>query len=178
MHIIISAIAALAGLFWALNRLSEAGFNLNSLNPFLWARRRRWEKQYGTKPIHGLTEPVEVVAVLACGIASFESGITTDAKQRLQQLFAAEFQLSEAQSEALYSASMHLLKDTDNLAGEVRLILKPTLASFSAQQHLRMMELLQQVAALESPASKAQQEVIEQVKAQFQRRANTGNWPS
>lgn len=41
MHIIIGVITAIAGLLWALNRLNESGFNLNSLNPFLWARRRK-----------------------------------------------------------------------------------------------------------------------------------------
>lgn len=52
MHIIIGFITAFAGLVWALNSLQNAGFDLNSLNPFALMRRRRWAKKLGTKPMH------------------------------------------------------------------------------------------------------------------------------
>jgi len=42
VHIIIGVITAIATLVFALNRLQDSGVNLNSFNPFFWARRRAW----------------------------------------------------------------------------------------------------------------------------------------
>ena len=58
MHIIIGLITAIAGFIWALHSLQNAGFDLNALNPFTWARRRKWEMQLGTKPMHALTDSI------------------------------------------------------------------------------------------------------------------------
>lgn len=55
MHIVIGVISALAGLCWALIALQRSGLDLNELNPFLWARRRKWRMLYGTRPIFNLT---------------------------------------------------------------------------------------------------------------------------
>ena len=38
MHIILSVITALGGLIWAIVALQRSGFDINSLNPFLWHR--------------------------------------------------------------------------------------------------------------------------------------------
>ena len=69
MHIIIAIVTAIAGLIWALIRLQNSGIDLNSFNPFYWARRRKWERQYTMKPIHNLQQPLDAAVVWLVGIA-------------------------------------------------------------------------------------------------------------
>ncbi|MEX2962926.1 hypothetical protein [Microbulbifer sp. TYP-18] len=69
MHILIGIITAIAGLVWALNSLQNSGVNLNAFNPFMWLRRRKWEKSLGTKPMHALTDSMEVAALLVVAVA-------------------------------------------------------------------------------------------------------------
>jgi len=51
MHIVLSVITALAGLIWAISSLQKSGFDINSLNPFLWHRRNSWRNIHDAKPI-------------------------------------------------------------------------------------------------------------------------------
>ena len=45
MHIILSVITALGGLIWAIVALQRSGFDINSLNPFLWHRHNQWREK-------------------------------------------------------------------------------------------------------------------------------------
>lgn len=86
MHIIIATISAIAGLLWALNHLQNSGVALNSFNPFLWARRRKWAKQLGAKPMYGLTDSMEAAALLVVAVAKEHGDITRDTKSESFQI--------------------------------------------------------------------------------------------
>ena len=58
MYIIIGFLTTIAGLIWALHALQNAGFDLNSLNPFYYARRRKWQNTYGARPILNLAQQI------------------------------------------------------------------------------------------------------------------------
>ena len=64
MHIVIGLLTTLAGLVWALHALQNAGFDLNSLSPFYYARRRKWQNTYGARPILNIDEPMTLGAVM------------------------------------------------------------------------------------------------------------------
>jgi hypothetical protein len=63
-HLLIAAISAFSCLIWALSALQRAGFDLNSLNPFLAYRRWQWRRSTGAKSISRIEHPMEATAVL------------------------------------------------------------------------------------------------------------------
>lgn len=87
MHIIIGVLTAIAGLVWALHSLQNSGVDLNSFNPFTWARRRKWEKLYGAKPLYNLVKPMEAAASLIVGTLAQEGIISSDQKMQVISLF-------------------------------------------------------------------------------------------
>ena len=111
MHIVITLITALGGLFWAMYYLQRSGFDFNSLNPFLWHRRAQWQNKYNTKPIYNLSEPLDVAVLLLLGIAKCEGEISAEQKQQLLKILENEFHLSGDQASDQLLASSHLLKD-------------------------------------------------------------------
>ncbi|WMS87593.1 TerB family tellurite resistance protein [Pleionea litopenaei] len=176
MHIIIGVITAIAGLLWALNRLNESGFNLNSLNPFLWARRRKWEKAHGTKPIHRLENSLEAAALLVSGMALIDGAVSRETKELVIDLFQKEFGISEQQSLDLYNVSSHLLKDTDNLSAEVKMILAPSINTFSESNQQQLMSMLNEVAKVEGGISNNQKNLLEAIAKQFNRIQSQPTW--
>ena len=69
MHIIIGLLTTTAGLIWALHALQNSDFDLNSLNPFYYARRRKWQNTYGARAILNIDEPMTLGAVMILGVA-------------------------------------------------------------------------------------------------------------
>lgn len=149
MHILIGLITAIAGLIWALHSLQNAGFNLNALNPFAWARRRKWQKQLGTKPMHALTNSMDAAALLVVAIAKEHGDITRDTKLEILSLFEAEFGIKRNKSIELYSSSMYLLQSPANIVEEVKHILKPSKDDFEKSHVVKLIEMLNKVANLE-----------------------------
>jgi len=98
MHILIGLITAIAGLIWALNSLQNAGVNLNAFNPFAWARRREWEKQYGTKPMHGLTDSMDVAALLVVSIVKEKGEVTRETKAEVLSMFERIFGVNHSRA--------------------------------------------------------------------------------
>ncbi len=88
MHILLALISAVTGLLWILYRLHQAGVDINGFNPFHWYRRRRqWQQQYGSDPLHQLDTPLEAVGVILVLVLKGKGGITREAKAELVQLF-------------------------------------------------------------------------------------------
>ena len=167
MHIIIGIITAVAGLIWALNSLQNSGFDLNSLNPFTWARRRKWEKQLGTKPMHALTDSMDVAALLVVSLAKDEGEITRETKLEILGLFEKEFGIKRNKSIEIFSSSIHMLQGTLNMAGEVRHVLKPSKETFTASHINKLMRMLQRTVNLEGEPTKGQREIVAAVESEF-----------
>ncbi len=177
MHYIIGLITANAGLVWALNSLQNAGFNINSLNPFAWARRRRWEKKLGTKPMHALTDTMDAAALLVVSVVREKGDIARETKVDLLELFEKEFGVNRSQSLELFSSSTYMLKDVLSMAHEVRNVLKPSKDEFTPSHIQKLTEMLQIGANLEGEPTKEQIAILEEVGKEFNAQAEKPtNW--
>lgn len=119
MHIVIGVISALAGLCWALIALQRSGLDLNELNPFLWARRRKWRMLYGARPIFNLTKPLEVAALLIVAVLKEEGDISREQKSEVLSIFEREFHLDAGKAAEMYKSCLFLLKDEMNIEQSV-----------------------------------------------------------
>ncbi len=165
MHVLIGLLTAIAGLIWALVALDRAGFRLSS--PFALFRRYQWSKKYSRKPLHSLTEPIDVVAVLLLGIAKCEGEISADQKKQLLNIFEQEFEISADEAADLLLASSHLIRNEIYLVDQIDKILEPSLGRFG-DAHIKTVDsLMMQVASLESPANEEQLKLIDGVRRVF-----------
>lgn len=176
MHIIIGVITAIAGLIWALNRLQQSGVDLNAWNPFVWLRRRKWEKTMGTKPIHRLERPIEAAALLMLAVTKSDGEITQEEKTKLLSLFESEFKLDAGQSKDLLLSSSYLLRDEWNIAPEVPKVLEPSTSQFEARQVDSLIGMLEALAGVGGPPDDTQMEIVTQVKNYFQDDPASGQW--
>lgn len=167
MHIVIGVLTAIAGLLWALHSLQNAGVDLNAFNPFSWARRRRWEKKLGTKPLHSLADSMEAAAVLVVSIAKVEGEITRETKMDILNIFEEAFGIKKNRCVELFSSSTHLLKDVVNMAEEVPSVIAPSKRDFSDAHVKKILAMLQQVASLEHEPSTEQLAIIHAVEKEF-----------
>jgi len=160
MHVVIGIITAIAGLVWALHSLQNSGVNLNSFNPFFWLRRKKWEQQLGTKPMHRLDKPMDAACLLLVGIVKTEGEITREQKADIIKLFQDEFKLDESQSTELFSVSSHMLQDVVDLPAEVINILAPCKEQFKPDQTDSLLKMLAKVASIEHVITDMQSKVI------------------
>lgn len=167
MHIIIGLLTAVAGLIWALNSLQRSGLDLNSFNPFTWARRRQWAKLYGTKPLYNLENSMEVAAVLVVAVLKQEGEITREQKLKVLEMFQSEFKLSESKAMELFVASGFLIKDELELSQSVQKIIAPRKGSFSTGQVNSLLFMLNSVARIEGEPTKSQLEIIKRVELEL-----------
>jgi uncharacterized tellurite resistance protein B-like protein len=173
MHILIALITAITSLLWALDRL---GVDLGGFNPFYWNRRRKWQKQYQTKPLHLLNRPVEAATVILVGLVNAEGAMSREQKDVLLKIFMEEFEKSADEAADMLGAGAFLLKDTMDIAAEVPLILEPNKADFSEDQVASLFSLMEKVARLEGEITTVQQNIIDKVKNEFTASSSSGRW--
>ncbi|MFL0809344.1 MAG: hypothetical protein K6L76_02915 [Agarilytica sp.] len=160
MHILIGLITTIAGAIWALYHLHNA-VNLNSFNPFYWMRRRKWEKEYGTKPLHRLDNSMEAAAVLVVAMTELEGAVTQEHKQKVIGLFIEEFGTDKRAALDLYALCSHHLKDVANIAEEVKKILAPTIAQFEERHKKSLLEMINTTATFsQGELSQSQQALL------------------
>ena len=177
MHIVISVITALGGLIWALVALQKSGFNVSVLNPFFWHRRADWRKKYDTKPIYKLSEPVDVAALLLLGVAKCEGEISSEQKQKILSIFAHNLHLVADDANDLLLASAHLLRDEIYLVDNIEKILESSGSKFTREQVNSVLELMKQVALIESDINLEQQKLIDATEEYFVKiKKDPGKW--
>jgi hypothetical protein len=169
MHIVLGVLSAAAGLIWALVALQRSGFDPASLNPFLWLRRSRWRKTYGTRPIYNLDKPMDVAAVLILGTAKCEGEISTQQKQSVQAIFESEFNLDRNSATDLLVASAHLMRDEIHLVDNLDRILERSCREFTAEQARSLLSLMQTTAATESAINEEQRKLIAATEKYFEK---------
>lgn len=169
MHIIIAAISALAALVWALHSLQNSGVDLNSFNPFTWARRRKWQKQYGTKPIYNLSTATDAAAAIIVGTLKQEGEISREQKQTVIDLFASNFNLGNQEAMDLFASSAHLVHNEINFEQSIPHILKLSIKQFTPSMITTFLSLLEQVVELEGTPTKIQANIIERVGIEFKK---------
>ena len=160
MHILIGLLTAVAGLIWALFRLQNAGVDLNSFNPFFWARRRRWERQLGTHPIHRIESPLEAAALLVVAAARGDGEVTREQKAEVLRLFQEEFKSTEQAAQEHWAASSYLLKDLVDIAEQVGQILAPTLDRYEPRQKESLLRMVRKVSECEGSPTQAQRSLL------------------
>ncbi|MDY6919710.1 MAG: phenylacetic acid degradation protein [Pseudomonadota bacterium] len=165
MHIIIGIITAIAGLVWALHSLQNSGVDINSFNPFTWARRRKWEKLYGAKPLYNLEKPMDAAGALIVGLIKQEGEVTREQKQGVIQLFERRFHLNEQEAAELFSASSHLIKDEMNIDQSVKNILSPSISKFDPDMISSLLDMMKSAAELEGSPTRDQNKIIDAVVA-------------
>lgn len=177
MHILIAIITALGGLTWALIRLQNSGVDLNSFNPFYWARRRRWAQMHGTKPLHAINNPMEAASVLVVAMAQLEGPLTREYKEAILDIFSSEFSVDKEQASELYTASSHLLTDVMSISSEVKNILAPTMEEFQERHRNSLLGMLKSTSESESEPTDEQVSLLRAVEVEFsQALRNTKQW--
>ena len=167
MHIIIGIITAVAGLIWAINSLQNSGLDLNSLNPFTWARRRKWEKLRGTKPLHNIKQPIEAATVIIVGALKEIGEITTDQKNAVLNIFQTQLHLSESSSKEAFSSAAFMVKDAFNFHQSIKNILAPTIDSFSQDQTQSLIKIVEDVIQLDGKPNEAQLLILKSLNFEF-----------
>lgn len=177
MHIIIGLLTAIAGLIWALHSLQNSGVDLNSFNPFTWARRRRWQKTYGLKPLYNLRDSMDVAAVVVVGLLKQEGEISKEQKAFVLQLFQDEFRLDASKAAELFVSSTYLIKDELDFASCINKIFESTKQYFTAPQAESLMLMMEKTARLEGEATKNQMSIMQQVGRELnQLQGQSGKW--
>jgi hypothetical protein len=173
MHIIIAIVTALGGLAWALIRLQNSGVDLNSFNPFYWARRRRWAQVHGTRPLHKIENPMDAASVLVVAITQLEGPVTREHKDFVVKLFVEEFNIEYGEALEMYNSSAHLLVDVANICAEVKNILAPTISSFQDRHKNSLMVMLKKSSESEGAASVEQTDLINTVSSELTKSTRT-----
>lgn len=109
-------------------------------------------------------------------MALIDGAVSRETKELVIDLFQKEFGISEQQSLDLYNVSSHLLKDTDNLSAEVKMILAPSINTFSESNQQQLMSMLNEVAKVEGGISNNQKNLLEAIAKQFNRIQSQPTW--
>jgi uncharacterized tellurite resistance protein B-like protein len=175
MHIVIAAITALAGLFWALNALQRSGFHFSSLNPFLAWRRWQWSRTHGGRAIYKLDRPIDVAAVLLLGIAKADGEITSDQKKELLAMFQSEFNISRDEASDLLLASSHLIRDEIYLVDNLDKVLARSASRFEPDTVASLLAMMRRIAALDGSINTEQQKLLDATEQFFAARGRPVN---
>ena len=157
---LIALLGAVAALFWAFNSLEKSGA-LTSLNPFLLIRRLKWGKEFGTKPLYRLRDPVEVAAVLLLGTAKCKGEVTSSQKAELKHIFTDVLKQSADDADDLLVAATHMLRDEVYIVDNLAKILLHTRRHMSAEQKASLLNLMEAVSGVEGPANAEQRKLID-----------------
>jgi len=175
VHILIGLITSIGGLVWALHYLQRSGVDLNDFNPFLWARRRAWEKRRAERPVFALTQPIEVAVVLLVAIAKEGGELITRDRERLVDLFTGELKLAERYARELLTLSEHMLRDGPSIVGQVARVVAPCKEQFSEAQMRSLGELLRRAPGT-ARLSERQGSILQEFEAVFSDPRSGASW--
>jgi uncharacterized tellurite resistance protein B-like protein len=163
MHIILGILGTAVTILILINRLKEGGIDIGWLNPFSWARRRKFRKEYQMHPAYTLESPMDVAALFMVAVAKSDGDMTKGQKDKILSLFASEFKLNEAKSSELLGASVHIFGRGDDVLDSPSRVLSRTMDSFSAQQVSSVLSMLEDVANVEGEPSDSQKKLIKKI---------------
>ncbi|MEM7362831.1 MAG: hypothetical protein AAF525_02300 [Pseudomonadota bacterium] len=159
MHIVIAVITAIAGLLWALNSLQQSGFDLNSLNPFYWWRRRAWEKKQ-VDPLYAIESPRELAAVLAFATVRLGGDPTEEQKQFLLKAYEEELLFTAKDGTEMYAVASHLVSTDPNFEHQATKLVAPCKSSLTEEQRTSILKLATEAAACSGTLTDAQTDFI------------------
>ena len=175
MHIIIAAITAIAGLIWALNSLQRSGFDLNSLNPFYWIRRKRWEEKQ-INPLYSVETPREMAALLMFGVLKQAGDPTAEQKKNLLDLYENELKFGPKESNEMYSLASYLINTDPNYTHKVPQLMAPALQDITEHQLSSTYELVERVATFSNTPNAAQADFLKAISETVEKRKAKSSW--
>jgi len=162
VHIILGLLGTIVTVLVLLSRLADAGISLGGLNPFLWKRRRKWEKQLTGNPIYNINEPMDASALLMSAAAKIDGDMTGVEKTIILSAFENEFGLSRKEAAGLLISSVYLLGKGEDVTAKLDKILKPSLMNFTQAQSTSTISLLESLCEPDLEPSDLRQEFVAQ----------------
>ncbi|MBF7073400.1 TerB family tellurite resistance protein [Glaciecola sp. MH2013] len=163
MHIILGVLGALVTILILANRLQENGIDVGWLNPFSWARRRKFRKEYQMHPAYTLESPLDVAALFMVAVAKADGDITRAQKDKIFELFQSELKLSEKQATDLFGSSVHIFGRGDDVLDNPSRVLARTAESFTDEQVHSVLSMLDIIASVDGSPSEAQIKLIKKI---------------
>lgn len=160
MHIVLGVLGSVVTILVLLNRLAEAGIDLGGLNPFLWHRRRLWQKKLHGNPVYGIESPLDVTALLATAIAKCDGDMSSEEKRLILGLFQSEFSMTKKQAAELLIASAYLLGNGEDVRNGLEKVLGPSLANFTEEQARCAITLFEKVCEVDPEESELKQAMV------------------
>ncbi|MGH1541453.1 MAG: hypothetical protein ACRBHB_13580 [Arenicella sp.] len=176
MHIVLAVLGAVVTILILVRRLSDAGIDIGWLNPFSWYRRNQWKKKVSANPAFLLDSPMEAVAGLMYVAAKCSGDITREHKELLLQLFESEFEIDKNNAVELLASSSFLIKDEDDVAGNISKFLKPSIEKFSTDQLKMTTELVARVIHVDQTPTEKQQKFLSDLTKLISPQSQQGNW--
>jgi hypothetical protein len=177
MHVVIGVLGSIITILILLNRLAEAGIDLGGLNPYLWHRRRQWQKKLQGNPLYHIESPLDVTALLATATAKSDGDMSSEEKKALLNLFQKEFSMSKKDAAELLIAGAYLLGNGEDLRANLEKVIEPSLASFTPDQATAATDLLDEICAIDAIGIELKRDFVEKVKAVFSRHFQPkGKW--
>ncbi|MDT0595069.1 TerB family tellurite resistance protein [Glaciecola petra] len=167
MHIILGLLGVIVTILVLLNRLNQGGIDIGWLNPFSWARRRKFRKEYELHPAFTLESPLDVAALFMVAVAKINGDMSKEQRSVILSLFQSELKLDEKKAVELLSASVHIFGRGDDVLGNPSGVLIRTMDKFSQEQIDSVMFMLNKVATAEGEVSLPQQDLIKRIKKAF-----------
>ena len=90
MHVLLGILGAIVTILILLKRLADAGIDLAGLNPFLRQRRRQWRNKVEGNPIHAISSPMELTALLMTATAKIDGDMSSEEKKALLSFMERE----------------------------------------------------------------------------------------
>ena len=167
MHIILGLLGTVVTILILLNRLAEAGIDLGGLNPFLWRRRRKWQKMMEGNPVYHIDSPMEAAALLTVATSKADGDMSAEEKKEILLFFQSEFHLTRRDAAGLFVASAYLYGNGEEVGANLEKILKTSLENFSEDQAQSTLALLYKVCEIDPSGNDLKREFAGQVRRIF-----------
>jgi len=175
MHIVMAFLGIVVAILVLLNRLAEAGIDLRGLNPFLWRRRRQWQKRIEGNPIFLIEQPLELTGLLGTALIKADGDMSSEEKSHLLSLFQEEFKMNKKEAAELLLSSSYLLGKGDEIKESLEKIIQPSLNNFTEAQAKSAIQLLEKICDTDTVGSNIKSELTEKVKTVFHSHFTTQN---
>ena len=177
MHVLLGILGSIITILILLKRLADSGIDLAGLNPFLWQRRRRWRMKVEGNPIHAISSPMELTALLMTATAKIDGDMSSEEKKAMLSFMEKEFQLSKRDAADLLISSAYMLGSGDELRKNLDGVMRPSLDNFSEVQARSALALLDEVCNIDPAGNELKKEFIERIRQIFDARfAPQGKW--
>ncbi len=167
MHILLGLLGTIVTILVLFKRLSDAGIDIDWLNPFAWRRRRAWRNKYQGNPIFSLYAPLEAAALLATTTAKIDGDLSSEEKTHLLGLFQSEFHKTEKEASDLLMSSIYLFGDGEDAIAKPDKVLSTSLDQFDEDKARSLMNILVQVSQIDSKNQAAKKAFVDKIQAVF-----------